>query len=137
MASLTSFASIRFGYLVLPKAFPTQIVDLYWAFFILISLHKQACAAASNEKSLLRFSEEALYRGPERIRTAVGAFAELCLATRPPDPNLECENNAKNLIIKEFYSYSYLNDICVIKESICRQLAHQNSLLTTAELFTT
>ena len=75
----------RFGYLALPKAFPTQIVDLYWAFFILISLHKQACAAASNEKSLLRLSEEALYRGPERIRTAVGAFAELCLATRPQD----------------------------------------------------
>lgn len=24
-------------------------------------------------------------RGPERIRTAVGAFAELCLATRPQD----------------------------------------------------
>src|SRR5437773_2455968 len=23
--------------------------------------------------------------GPERTRTAVGAFAELCLATRPPD----------------------------------------------------
>ena len=23
--------------------------------------------------------------GPERIRTAVGAFAELCLATRPQD----------------------------------------------------
>jgi hypothetical protein len=42
MASFTSFASSRFGYLALPKAFPTQIVDLYWAFFILISLHKQA-----------------------------------------------------------------------------------------------
>ncbi len=25
-------------------------------------------------------------RGPERIRTAVEAFAELCLATRPQDP---------------------------------------------------
>ncbi len=25
------------------------------------------------------------YRGPERIRTAVEAFAELCLATRPQD----------------------------------------------------
>ncbi len=25
------------------------------------------------------------FRGPERIRTAVGAFAELCLATRPQD----------------------------------------------------
>lgn len=24
-------------------------------------------------------------RGPERIRTAVGAFAELCLTTRPQD----------------------------------------------------
>ncbi len=85
MASFTSFASIRFGIPALPKAFPTQIVDLCWPFFILISLHKQACDAASNEKSLLRLSEEALYRGPERIRTAVGAFAELCLATRPQD----------------------------------------------------
>lgn len=27
--------------------------------------------------------------GPERIRTAVGAFAELCLATRPQDPFLK------------------------------------------------
>ncbi len=26
-----------------------------------------------------------IYRGPERIRTAVGAFAELSLATRPQD----------------------------------------------------
>ena len=26
------------------------------------------------------------FRGPERIRTAVGAFAELSLATRPSDP---------------------------------------------------
>ena len=29
-----------------------------------------------------------LFRGPERIRTAVGAFAELCLATRPQDRKL-------------------------------------------------
>lgn len=27
--------------------------------------------------------------GPERIRTAVEAFAELCLATRPQDPLLK------------------------------------------------
>ncbi len=27
-------------------------------------------------------------RGPEQIRTAVEAFAELCLATRPQDPFL-------------------------------------------------
>ena len=27
----------------------------------------------------------AAFGGPERIRTAVGAFAELCLATRPQD----------------------------------------------------
>ncbi len=27
-------------------------------------------------------------RGPERIRTAVRAFAELCLAARPQDQNL-------------------------------------------------
>ncbi len=27
----------------------------------------------------------AFFRGPERIRTAVEAFAELCLATRPQD----------------------------------------------------
>ena len=37
-------------------------------------------------KKPLHFREEALYRGPERIRTAVEAFAELCLATRPQDP---------------------------------------------------
>ena len=36
-------------------------------------------------KKPLHFREEALYRGPERIRTAVEAFAELCLATRPQD----------------------------------------------------
>jgi hypothetical protein len=28
------------------------------------------------------------FRGPERLRTAVGAFAELCLATRPQDRKL-------------------------------------------------
>ena len=28
----------------------------------------------------------AFFGGPERIRTAVEAFAELCLATRPQDP---------------------------------------------------
>ncbi len=29
---------------------------------------------------------ERVGRGPEQIRTAVRAFAELCLATRPQDP---------------------------------------------------
>ena len=29
---------------------------------------------------------QGLLGGPERIRTAVEAFAELCLATRPQDP---------------------------------------------------
>ena len=31
------------------------------------------------------FSYDPCFRGPERIRTAVEAFAELCLATRPQD----------------------------------------------------
>jgi hypothetical protein len=35
---------------------------------------------------MVLFLEIAFYfRGPERIRTAVRAFAELCLATRPQD----------------------------------------------------
>lgn len=49
------------------------------------------------------------FGGPERIRTAVEAFAELCLATRPKDPLLlfwatksrnGCENKAKKGILK-------------------------------------
>ena len=45
-------------------------------------------------------------RGPERIRTAVGAFAELYLATRSQDPFnpvsvvYGCENKAIKLILK-------------------------------------
>lgn len=40
-----------------------------------------------NRINLLRF-----VRGPEQIRTAVAAFAELSLATRPQDPfNLEMQ----------------------------------------------
>ena len=85
MASFTSFASIRFGIPALPKAFPTQINDLCWPFFMPPNFRKQAFVVVLHEKSLLRLSEEAVYRGPERIRTAVGAFAELCLATRPQD----------------------------------------------------
>ena len=76
---------IRFGIPALPKAFPTQIVDLCWPFFMPPNFRKQAFVVVLHEKSLLRLLEEALYRGPERIRTAVGAFAELCLATRPQD----------------------------------------------------
>ena len=41
--------------------------------------------AALNEQSLPEIIGKALYRGPERVRTAVEAFAELCLATRPQD----------------------------------------------------
>jgi len=37
------------GYLTLPKAFSTQLFDLCWALFILVSLHKRACDAALNE----------------------------------------------------------------------------------------
>ena len=55
------------------------------AFFMPPNFRKRAFVVVLHEKSLLRLSEEALYRGPERIRTAVGAFAELCLATRPQD----------------------------------------------------
>jgi hypothetical protein len=39
---------------------------------------------AKNKKGIT-FSIIPFFRGPERIRTAVGAFAELCLATRPQD----------------------------------------------------
>jgi hypothetical protein len=44
---------------------------------------KQRTSAFTNKQSALQAL--CLYRGPERIRTAVGAFAELCLATRPQD----------------------------------------------------
>ncbi len=38
-----------------------------------------------NKNATLSGGAFCLYRGPERIRTAVQAFAELCLATRPQD----------------------------------------------------
>jgi len=51
-----------------------------------------------------------IYRGPERIRTAVGAFAELSLATRPQDlfilkqfSGFQFENFSKN---KLFFGYA-------------------------------
>ena len=37
------------------------------------------------KKQIRITSRDSYFRGPERIRTAVGAFAELCLATRPQD----------------------------------------------------
>ena len=43
-------------------------------------------------------------RGLERIRTAVEAFAELCLATRPQDHLMWCLSykiNTKNWLIKD------------------------------------
>ena len=39
-----------------------------------------------------------LLRGRERIRTAVRAFAELCLATRPKDPTFNPPAADKELI---------------------------------------
>ncbi len=51
-----------------------------------------------NRINLLRF-----IRGPEQIRTAVAAFAELSLATRPQDPF-----NFRNAKIQFFlYNYSF------------------------------
>jgi hypothetical protein len=38
--------------------------------------------------------------GPERIRTAVEAFAELCLATRPQDQNLYNSGQNANSVPK-------------------------------------
>jgi hypothetical protein len=37
------------------------------------------------KKQIRITSRDSYFRGPERIRTAVEAFAELCLATRPQD----------------------------------------------------
>ncbi len=53
-----------------------------------------------NRINLLRF-----VRGPEQIRTAVAAFAELSLATRPQDPfNLEMQKYNFFYIIISFSS---------------------------------
>jgi hypothetical protein len=39
----------------------------------------------TNKKPIRQMTNEPC-RGPDQIRTGVGAFAELCLATRPQDP---------------------------------------------------
>ncbi len=44
-------------------------------------------------------------RGRERIRTAVGAFAELCLATRPPDQGEFCDGAWKANRANAFQRY--------------------------------
>ena len=59
---------------------------LLLSFFNAPQLTKASFRRCVALKKPLHFREEALYRGPERIRTAVEAFAELCLATRPQDP---------------------------------------------------
>jgi queuine/archaeosine tRNA-ribosyltransferase len=41
-----------------------------------------------------------LLRGNERIRTAVAAFAELSLATRPRYRDCECKHTHKSIFIK-------------------------------------
>lgn len=41
-----------------------------------------------------------IFRGPEQIRTAVEAFAELCLTTRPQDPFFEPGTNVGFLYIR-------------------------------------
>lgn len=53
--------------------------------------------------------------GPERIRTAVEAFAELCLATRPQDPFLShfC---SKTTTIR-FFATSIVKSVAKIKQS--------------------
>lgn len=48
----------------------------------------------------------AVFRGPERIRTAVQAFAELCLATRPQDHILLTNYDWKFTIACSFFSNS-------------------------------
>ena len=58
----------------------------FFGFFVPPQLTKASFRRFFVTKKPLHFREEALYRGPERIRTAVEAFAELCLATRPQDP---------------------------------------------------
>ncbi len=41
-----------------------------------------------------------LKRGNERIRTAVAAFAELSLATRPRYRDLECKYTQRSMFVK-------------------------------------
>ena len=105
----------RFGYLALPKAFPTQILDLCFAFFILVSLHKHACVAALNEKSLLRFIGGGFVSRSRADSNRCGSFCRALPSHSATGPFLERENNTNKLIIKEFYHYYDLNDICEIK----------------------
>ena len=67
------------------------IDDLYlqnsnapFLFLVRIDRYRKKEKPAKDQQVLNRLA--LLFRGPERIRTAVGAFAELCLATRPQDP---------------------------------------------------
>jgi hypothetical protein len=52
---------------------------------LILSGHRQSLSCYNSKKSASRRLCFILNGGPERIRTAVGAFAELCLATRPQD----------------------------------------------------
>lgn len=57
---------------------------------------------ALKKKVLLDNEEDLLFirRGNERIRTAVAAFAELSLATRPRYRDLECKHTQKTIVVK-------------------------------------
>ena len=44
---------------------------------------------------------QGIFRGPERIRTAVRAFAELCLATRPQDQLMDGKCSKKSFLYKK------------------------------------
>jgi hypothetical protein len=54
-----------------------------------------------------------MFRGRERIRTAVRAFAELCLATRPPDHfYLWIANVRKKLLQQQDFLLKLRNIFC-------------------------
>ena len=62
---------------VLPEVLPRPITAAY------CHMSRHMIFQKRQNPRLARVSE--VLRGPERIRTAVGAFAELSLATRPQD----------------------------------------------------
>ena len=57
----------------------TGLLQNYVAALFIMYAHSLRLSIKSHQ---IKFDD---FRGPERIRTAVGAFAELCLATRPQD----------------------------------------------------
>jgi hypothetical protein len=64
-------------------------------------LNGEACLSiALNISKRKDYQIGSLSGGPERIRTAVEAFAELCLATRPQDHFTGGKNSANKVILK-------------------------------------